>query len=265
LLTCAACSIRSRTSTAESLKIRHVAYVPGRGNLIVEYPGTTDKMVSFVGSHLDVVPADPTKWSVDPFKLTRDGDKLYGRGATDCLGHVALITDLLAALATKKPALKVGITVVFIASEENSSVPGVGVDVLEKNGLLKPMQEWSCLLGRLRRFQALCCQLHAFGSPALTHYNLTDDDLLHRVLAVFKLGLSRQPVSQKKYSPRMLFTEPFFVFVLQANCFTVAFRKRRSIRLSSPWMRSMRSRRASTKTFRRIRPRRPTTLARRRR
>jgi acetylornithine deacetylase len=120
------------------LKIRHVAYIPGRGNLIVEYPGTTDKMVSFVGSHLDVVPADPSKWSVDPFKLTRDGDKLYGRGATDCLGHVALITDLLAALATKKPALKVGVTVVFIASEENSSVPGVGVDVLEKNGLLKP-------------------------------------------------------------------------------------------------------------------------------
>lgn len=120
------------------LKIRHVTYVPGRGNLIVEYPGTTDKMISFVGSHLDVVPADPTKWSVDPFKLTRDGDKLYGRGATDCLGHVALITDLLAALGTNKPALKVGITVVFIASEEDSSVPGVGVDVLEKNGLLAP-------------------------------------------------------------------------------------------------------------------------------
>jgi acetylornithine deacetylase len=120
------------------LKIRHVSYVAGRGNLLVEYPGTTSKMVSFVGSHLDVVPADPTKWSVDPFKLTRDGDKLFGRGATDCLGHVALITDLLAALGTAKPALKVGITVVFIASEENSSVPGIGVDMLEKNGLLAP-------------------------------------------------------------------------------------------------------------------------------
>lgn len=46
-------------------------------------------------SHLDVVPADPTLWEVDPFKLTRDGDKLYGRGTTDCLGHVALITTLM--------------------------------------------------------------------------------------------------------------------------------------------------------------------------
>jgi acetylornithine deacetylase len=148
------------------LKIRHVTYVPGRGNLIVEYPGTTDKMISFVGSHLDVVPADPTKWSVDPFKLTRDGDKLYGRGATDCLGHVALITDLLAALGTKKPALKVGITVVFIASEEDSSVPGVGVDVLEKNGLLAPCKNGPVYWVDCADSKPCVVSLHAFGCAA---------------------------------------------------------------------------------------------------
>ena len=58
---------------------------------------------SFVGSHLDVVPANPETWEVDPFKLTVDGDKLFGRGTTDCLGHVAMIVrlrthDLIAAL-----------------------------------------------------------------------------------------------------------------------------------------------------------------------
>jgi len=64
------------------------------------------------GSHMDVVPANPEEWTkgtfpdfvrristltcpnVDPFKLTIEGDKLYGRGTTDCLGHVALLTDL---------------------------------------------------------------------------------------------------------------------------------------------------------------------------
>lgn len=54
------------------LKITQVEYKPGRGNLIVEYPGSTDKVVSFVGSHLDVVTADPSTWDRDPFKLTRD-------------------------------------------------------------------------------------------------------------------------------------------------------------------------------------------------
>jgi acetylornithine deacetylase len=85
---------------------------------------------------MDVVPADPSTWARDPFKLTREGDKLYGRGTTDCLGHVALITDLLAELGTKKPALKVGVIVVFIANEENSSIEGIGIDAMEKAGLL---------------------------------------------------------------------------------------------------------------------------------
>jgi acetylornithine deacetylase len=44
-----------------------------------------------------------------------DGDKLYGRGTTDCLGHVALFTDMFAQLAETKPDLNVAITAVFIA------------------------------------------------------------------------------------------------------------------------------------------------------
>jgi hypothetical protein len=35
--------------------MERVEFKPGRGNLIIRYPGTTDKVVSFVGSHLDVV------------------------------------------------------------------------------------------------------------------------------------------------------------------------------------------------------------------
>ena len=40
--------------------------------MIVKYPGTggADDVLSFVGSHLDVVPANPEAWNVDPFSLT---------------------------------------------------------------------------------------------------------------------------------------------------------------------------------------------------
>lgn len=75
-----------------------MTFVEGRGNVIIKYPGKTDKIVSFVGSHLDVVPANPSQWERDPFSLSRDGDLLYGRGTTDCLGHVALVTDFFATL-----------------------------------------------------------------------------------------------------------------------------------------------------------------------
>lgn len=51
------------TANGGPLLINHVSYAPGRGNLIVEYPGTVSgKVVSFVGSHMDVVPADPDTW-----------------------------------------------------------------------------------------------------------------------------------------------------------------------------------------------------------
>ena len=79
--------------------VERKTYVPGRSNVIIRLPGKGSEQLSLVGSHLDVVPADPESWNVDPFKLTIDGDQLYGRGTTDCLGHVALMTTLFTQLS----------------------------------------------------------------------------------------------------------------------------------------------------------------------
>eukprot|EP00607_Mallomonas_marina_P000172 CAMPEP_0182427986 /NCGR_PEP_ID=MMETSP1167-20130531/20937_1 /TAXON_ID=2988 /ORGANISM="Mallomonas Sp, Strain CCMP3275" /LENGTH=105 /DNA_ID=CAMNT_0024610599 /DNA_START=29 /DNA_END=342 /DNA_ORIENTATION=+ len=38
-----------------TLEVKRVAFTEGRGNLIIKYPGTTEKICSFVGSHMDVV------------------------------------------------------------------------------------------------------------------------------------------------------------------------------------------------------------------
>ncbi|KAK2995919.1 hypothetical protein RJ640_029801 [Escallonia rubra] len=124
------------------LVVNHVNYFPNRGNLIVEYPGTQPgKILSFVGMHMDVVTANPSDWDFDPFSLSIDGDKLRGRGTTDCLGHVALVTELMKRLGETKPKLKSTVVAVFIASEENSSIPGVGVDALVKDGLLHKLKQ----------------------------------------------------------------------------------------------------------------------------
>jgi acetylornithine deacetylase len=90
---------------------------------------------------MDVVPANPEEWERDPYKLTREGDILYGRGSTDCLGHVALITELFVELATRKPKLTTTIVAVFIANEENSEIPDIGVDGLIKNGKLAHLKK----------------------------------------------------------------------------------------------------------------------------
>jgi acetylornithine deacetylase len=69
----------------------------------------------------------------DPFKLSRDGDKIFGRGTTDCLGHVGLITLLLTHLATTKPSLTVSVCAVFICNEENSMIEGMDNSRLKSN------------------------------------------------------------------------------------------------------------------------------------
>ncbi|KAG0497030.1 hypothetical protein HPP92_001721 [Vanilla planifolia] len=124
------------------LIVSHVSYTEGRGNIIVEYPGSVaGKILSFVGCHMDVVTADPSDWDFDPFSLSIDGDKLRGRGTTDCLGHVALVTELMRKLGQVRLQLKNTVVAVFIANEENSSVLGIGVDALVKDGLLDKLKQ----------------------------------------------------------------------------------------------------------------------------
>jgi acetylornithine deacetylase len=123
------------------LEVQKVNFVEGRSNVVIKYPGTTDEVCSFVGSHLDVVPADAANWSRNPFELTIEGDSLYGRGTTDCLGHVAMLTDLMASLAERKPTLRQSVVVIFIANEENGTFRGVGVDQLNREGYLDALKK----------------------------------------------------------------------------------------------------------------------------
>lgn len=121
------------------LLIEHLSWVEGRGNLKITYAGEKEgQIMSFVGSHMDVVPADPATWNIDPYHLTVDGDKLFGRGSTDCLGHVALMTMFMEQLAIQRPQTDHAIVCIFIASEEAESVPtaGCGVESLLEHGHL---------------------------------------------------------------------------------------------------------------------------------
>ncbi|KAG1701775.1 hypothetical protein DVH05_010269 [Phytophthora capsici] len=120
------------------LTIERVEFVAGRGNVIITYQhpdfADSEKTVAYVGSHMDVVPANPEGWERDPFTLTVEGDKLYGRGTTDCLGHVALMTELFKELAKKKVRIETKVVCVLIASEENTEIGGVGVETLMESG-----------------------------------------------------------------------------------------------------------------------------------
>jgi acetylornithine deacetylase/succinyl-diaminopimelate desuccinylase-like protein len=75
------------------------AKVPERANLVARLPGSGGGKSLLLLSHTDTVVADPAEWEVDPWSgKLRDGE-LWGRGALDMKGQVAVEAVTLASLA----------------------------------------------------------------------------------------------------------------------------------------------------------------------
>ena len=71
-----------------------------KANLVATIGGGGDGGIVLSG-HTDVVPVDGQDWQTDPFTLTRQGDRLFGRGSSDMKGFIACamaaVPDLVAA------------------------------------------------------------------------------------------------------------------------------------------------------------------------
>ncbi|GAA5154789.1 M20/M25/M40 family metallo-hydrolase [Pseudonocardia eucalypti] len=65
---------------------------PNRDNVFARLPGADpDRGALLVHGHLDVVPADPSEWSVHPFSGAIQDGYLWGRGAVDMKNMVGMI------------------------------------------------------------------------------------------------------------------------------------------------------------------------------
>lgn len=63
----------------------------GRPNVAVRIPGSGGGRTLTVGGHIDVVDVTEEEWERDPWRLTREGDTLYGRGVADMKGGLAAV------------------------------------------------------------------------------------------------------------------------------------------------------------------------------
>lgn len=86
-----------------------------RANLTASY-GSGAPEIIFCG-HLDVVPASED-WEYPPFQMTKEGERLYGRGTADMKGGVAAMCAVLLKLARNRVKLSGTLTLVFVADEE---------------------------------------------------------------------------------------------------------------------------------------------------
>ena len=68
---------------AEGIPVEIDEFAPGRANLLAVLKGSGAKRPLILANHMDVVPADPTRWSVPPFSAAVKDGLIYGRGSED--------------------------------------------------------------------------------------------------------------------------------------------------------------------------------------
>ena len=113
-------------------RVEYHEYQDTRTSVIARAGGTDAKAPLCLTGHLDVVPLGSRAWTRDPFRGEADGDRLYGRGASDMKAGVAAI--LLAARAmAKRLAGTPGVVIVLTAAEEGGCI---GSKNLVPTGLL---------------------------------------------------------------------------------------------------------------------------------
>ena len=101
--------------------VEYHEYADSRTSVIARAGASDRKAPLCLTGHLDVVPLGAREWSKDPFSGETDGDKLYGRGASDMKAGVAAI--LMAARSFSRKLDKTpGVVIVLTAAEEGGCV-----------------------------------------------------------------------------------------------------------------------------------------------
>jgi succinyl-diaminopimelate desuccinylase len=102
-------------------RVEYHEFATGRTSVIARAGGSDAKAPLCLTGHLDVVPLGSRKWQRDPFAGEADGDRLYGRGASDMKAGVAAMLAAAQSFAGKLGGTP-GVVLVLTASEENGCI-----------------------------------------------------------------------------------------------------------------------------------------------
>jgi acetylornithine deacetylase/succinyl-diaminopimelate desuccinylase-like protein len=120
-----------RIFDAETIPCQVFEPLPGRGSILATSKGNGKKKPILLLSHIDVVPVEKERWSVDPFAgIIRDG-YLYGRGALDdkSMG----IVEMMVLLILKREKVPLTRDVLFFGTADEETGGGWGVDWAVEN------------------------------------------------------------------------------------------------------------------------------------
>jgi acetylornithine deacetylase len=138
-----------------------------KGNLWATI-GPADRAGVILSGHTDVVPVDGQAWSSDPFRLRSSEDRVYGRGAADMKGFIAVALALIPDMARRR--LRAPVHLAFSYDEE---VGCLGVRSLVSKLADMPLKPAMCIIGEPTRMQVVIghkggrsYRVRVTGSPA---------------------------------------------------------------------------------------------------
>jgi succinyl-diaminopimelate desuccinylase len=100
--------------------VQSYAHAEGRTSLVAYRPGLGERPPLCFSGHMDTVPLGSATWLHDPFSGAVEGDRLFGRGASDMKGGLAAMVVAALRLA-EQPRGEAGIKLILTAAEETGS------------------------------------------------------------------------------------------------------------------------------------------------
>ncbi|MBV9405937.1 MAG: M20/M25/M40 family metallo-hydrolase, partial [Acidobacteriaceae bacterium] len=94
---------------------------PGKTHLIARLKGAGSQRPILLAAHADTVGVERDKWSVDPFAAVEKDGYIYGRGAIDFKGGIAVFGEAVMELAKNKVPLRRD--VIFLVEADEESAP----------------------------------------------------------------------------------------------------------------------------------------------
>ena len=146
-----------------------------KANLLATIPGRNGCIAGGIvlSGHTDVVPVDGQSWASDPFHATLKNNKIYGRGACDMKGFIAVVMSLIPTLKAMNLAFPIHFSFSY---DEEIGCLGAG-SLIEKMKTLH-YQPKACIVGEPTSMQPVIahkgiqsyhCQIHGVAA----HSSLT--------------------------------------------------------------------------------------------
>ncbi|OIO36443.1 MAG: hypothetical protein AUJ74_02410 [Candidatus Omnitrophica bacterium CG1_02_44_16] len=117
------------------LRPKIVSFYPRRDNVLAVLPGRSKRRPLLITPHLDTVPAGKG-WHFGPYSGTISGGKIFGRGATDCKGNLAVALEVMQSLLEDKSSL--GNDLIFLATADEEAGSGKGLIPFLDSGIVRP-------------------------------------------------------------------------------------------------------------------------------